>query len=171
MVNRSAVALAIVVAVPGAAAWASATEDRAPTIHACVDRQNGQLRIVSPGEPCRRHESALEWNSQGDTGPAGAQGEMGPAGAAGAPGISGWEQKTAFGIVAPGATGSALVRCSPGKQVIGGGFASPGTGISVLESHPASVTGGLNPGWIVWARNAGAADTTLTVYALCALAG
>jgi hypothetical protein len=100
-------------------------------------------------------------------GPAGPPGATGPAGA---PGISGWEQKTAFVIVGPGATGSALVRCSSGKQVFGGGFASPGTGISVLESHPASVTGGLNPGWIIWARNSGAADTTLTVYALCATA-
>jgi hypothetical protein len=63
------------------------------------------------------------------------------------------------------------VRCSAGKQVLSGGFASPGAGVNVLESHPASVTGGLNPGWFVWARNSGAAETTLTVYALCATTG
>jgi hypothetical protein len=237
MVHRTAVALAIIVAVPGVAVWASATEDHAADIHACVDRQNGQVRIVSSDDRCRRHESAIEWNSEGpagpagpagptgEAGPAGPAGEAGPAGAAGpqgdvgpagpagpagptgdagpagpagapgeagpagapgetgaagpagpagpsgAPGISGWEQKTAFVIVGAGATGSALVRCSAGKQVLSGGFASPGAGVNVLESHPASVTGGLNPGWFVWARNSGAAETTLTVYALCATTG
>jgi hypothetical protein len=63
-----------------------------------------------------------------------------------------------------------VVRCSNGKQVFGGGFATPGAGVSVVESHPASVAPGQNPGWIVWARNSGGADTTLTVYALCATA-
>jgi hypothetical protein len=83
MGHRTAVALAIIVSVPGVAAWASATEDHGDSIHACVDRQNGQVRIVSADANCRRHESSLEWNSEGPAGPAG------PAGVAGLPGPAG----------------------------------------------------------------------------------
>ena len=196
MGHRTAVALGIIVPVVGAASWVAASESLSPTIHACVHREHGQARIVSAGEQCRRTETALEWNIegpagpagtglQGETGPAGPQGEPGPAGPqgetgavgpagpqgpAGAPGISGWEQRTAFASVSAGATGSAVVRCTNGKQILSGGFAAPGAEITIVESHPATVAPGQNPGWIVWARNSGATDTTLTVYALCATA-
>jgi hypothetical protein len=244
MGQRTAVALCIIVPVVGAASWVAASENPSPTIHACVHRETGQVRIVSAGEQCRRNETALDWNAEGpagpagagtqgevgpagpqgeigpagpkgDPGPAGPQGEPGPAGAqgepgamgpagtqgetgaagpagpqgetgaagppgpagpagpqgpAGAGGISGWEQRTAFTIVSAGGAGSAVVRCSAGKQVFTGGFATPGTGMSIVESHPATVTTGQNPGWIVWARNLGPSDATLTVYAVCATA-
>jgi hypothetical protein len=107
---------------------------------------------------------------QGDPGPAGPAGPAGSQGPAGTPGISGWEQRTAFTTVSAGGTASATVRCTNGKQVFGGGFAAPGTGTSIAESHPASIAPGQNPGWTVWARNSAATDTTLTVYALCATA-
>lgn len=217
MGRRTAVALGIIVPVVGAASWVAASENPSPTIHACVHRETGQVRIVSAGEQCRRNETALEWNAEGPAGPAGAgaegvmgpagpQGEMGPAGPqgdigpagpagdpgpagpqgepgpagpagpagpqgpAGAGGISGWEQRTAFTMVSAGGIGSAVVRCTSGKQVFTGGFATPGTGMTIVESHPATVATGQNPGWIVWARNSGASDTTLTVYAVCATA-
>lgn len=217
MGRRTAVALGIIVPVVGAASWVAANENPSPTIHACVHRETGQVRIVSAGEQCRRNETALEWNAEGPAGPAGAgaegvmgpagpQGEMGPAGPqgdigpagpagdpgpagpqgepgpagpagpagpqgpAGAGGISGWEQRTAFTMVSAGGIGSAVVRCTSGKQVFTGGFATPGTGMTIVESHPATVSAGQNPGWIVWGRNSGASDTTLTVYAVCATA-
>ena len=251
MGHRTAVALGIIVPVVGAASWVAASEGPSPMSHACVHRDSGQVRIVGAGEQCRRSETALEWNAegqagaagpsgpsgpqgergpkgdagpagaiglagargamgpagpqgdsgpagatgdtgpagpqgepgpvgpQGETGPAGPQGETGPAGPAGdagsqgpagAAGISGWEQRTASAIVSAGGTASAVVRCNNGKQVFGGGFATPGAGVTVVESHPATVAPGQNPGWIVWARNTGASDTTLTVYALCATA-
>ena len=185
MVHRTAVALGIILPVVGAASWVAASEDPSPAIRACVHRENGQVRIVSAGEQCRRQESALQWNAEGpagaagragtagepgEPGPTGLKGDAGPPGSAGAPGISGWEQRTAFATVAGGGTASAVVRCTAGKQVFGGGFGTPGTGTTVVESHPATVGPGQNPGWIVWARNSGGVDTTLTVYALCATA-
>ncbi|HEV3363807.1 MAG TPA: hypothetical protein VG795_06645 [Acidimicrobiia bacterium] len=245
MGQRTAVALGIIVPVVGAASWVAASESSSPTIHACVHRETGQVRIVSVGESCRRTETALQWNTEGpagamgpagpagemgaagaagaigpagpagprgDTGAAGAQGEMGPAGPsgetgpagatgdpgpagpqgepgpagppgetgpagpagpqgpAGEPGISGWEQRTGFATVAAGGTASAVVRCTNGKQVFGGGFGTPGSGATIVESHPAPVAQGQNPGWIVWARNSSATETTLMVYALCATA-
>jgi Collagen triple helix repeat (20 copies) len=264
MVHRTAFALATVLAVPGATAWASSAHDR-PTdrIHACVDRQNGQVRVVSPEDACRRHEQALDWSRQGPAGPAGAagpqgdtgpagpkgeagaagpqggtgpagpkgeagaagpqgdagpkgeagaagppgavgpagaqgstgpagpqgstgprgatgpagsvgpagpQGEPGPAGAAG--GISGWEQRTAMVMVPAGFSASAEVRCTSGKVVLSGGYATTGTATTVVtESHPAPTTFDREPGWIVWARNTADTDSFLTVFALCAAAG
>ncbi|HEV8625969.1 MAG TPA: hypothetical protein VG034_16065 [Acidimicrobiia bacterium] len=233
MAHRTAVALGIIVPVVGTASWVAASEAPSATIHACVQRDSGQVRIVSADEHCRRTETALDLNTQGpagpagaagpagpagprgdagpagpagadgpagaagargemgpegpqgDTGPAGATGDPGPAGPqgdtgpagpagpqgpAGTPGISGWEQRTAFTTVSAGGTASATVRCTSGKQVFGGGFATPGAGTTIVESHPATVAPGQNPGWTVWARNSAATDTTLTVYALCATA-
>jgi hypothetical protein len=42
--------------------------------------------------------------------------------------------------------------------------------MTVVESRPATVSAGQNPGWVVWARNSATAETTVTVYALCATA-
>ena len=118
-----------------------------------------------------------EPGATGPAGPAGPQGETGPAGPAGPPGpgggtggISGWEQKTASTIVSAGKPGSVIVRCSTGKQVFTGGFGTSGLEMSILESHPATVASGQNPGWVVFAHNKGTSDATLTVYAVCATA-
>jgi hypothetical protein len=229
MGHRTAVALAIIVPVVGAASWVSAGEDGPAPIEACAERHSGQLRVVSPGDRCRPNETPLDWNvagaagepgptgpagargdtgpagptgdpgpagpagPQGDPGPAGPQGDTGaagplgetgpagpagdpgPAGAAGTPGVSGWEQVVSTAVALPtGGTKSAVARCPAGKQVFGGGFASPGPGAAVAESHPVSgpVAGDsrTTPGWIVWARNPSGPDSTLTAYALCATA-
>jgi hypothetical protein len=73
-----------------------------------------------------------------------------------------------------GGTKSAVARCSAGKQILGGGFTSPGAGATVVESHPVfgPVAGDSRstPGWIVWARNPSGPDSTLTAYAVCAIA-
>jgi hypothetical protein len=93
----------------------------------------------------------------------------------GASGISGWEQVVSAAVSLPaGGTKSAVARCPAGKQVFGGGYTSPGSGATVVESHPVfgPVTGDsrTTPGWIVWARNPSGPDSTLTAYSLCALA-
>ena len=181
MNHRTAVAAAIIVSVVGAASWVSASEDRSASVHACVDRKSGHVRIVADGDRCRPHEKALEWNVDGPAGPAGAPGQAGPEGPAGpagpegAPGVSGWEHVTSSAVVvSAGATRSAVIRCPTGKQVFGGGFGTPSPAMTVLESRPTfgSAPGDPRsiPGWIVWARNSSSADTTLTAYALCATA-
>ncbi len=61
------------------------------TIQACVSH-DGDLRIVSTPNECRRHESALVWNvvgPAGPPGPAGSAGATGPAGPTGAKGDTG----------------------------------------------------------------------------------
>lgn len=60
--------------------------------HACVNRTNGNLRVVEPGSACRRHEDAIDWNRigpRGLRGPQGEQGEQGPRGPAGPQGEQG----------------------------------------------------------------------------------
>ncbi|HTC80027.1 MAG TPA: hypothetical protein VK848_00660 [Acidimicrobiia bacterium] len=89
--------------------------------------------------------------------------------------MSGWEYVVSAAVILPTTTTkSAVARCPAGKQVFGGGFTSPGAGASVVESHPVfgPVAGDSRstPGWIVWARNPSGPDSTLTAYALCAIA-
>ena len=63
-------------------------------IHACYQKNNGQLRVIDAeaGDGCRPSELALVWNQegvQGPSGPAGPSGPSGPSGPAGATGPSG----------------------------------------------------------------------------------
>ena len=51
------------------------------TIYACKLLPSGLLRVVHDSSSCRRHERALNWNTEGATGPAGPAGPQGPAGA------------------------------------------------------------------------------------------
>ncbi|MDE2024985.1 MAG: pentapeptide repeat-containing protein [Patescibacteria group bacterium] len=46
-------------------------------IHSCVDKTNGNLRIVAPGTSCRMSENPLDWNQQGPQGPQGPAGQIG----------------------------------------------------------------------------------------------
>lgn len=52
-------------------------------IRACVNKGNGNVRIVDRDDDCRRNERFVTWNRRGPQGP------MGPAGAPGAPGAKG----------------------------------------------------------------------------------
>lgn len=154
MGHRSAVALAIIVAVPGAAAWAaSATEDQVSAIHACVHGQSGQLRIASPDERCRPSETALEWNSdggpagpQGEPGAAGPQGEPGPAGPAGPAGPQGEPGPAGLqgepGVAGPqGQTGPAGPQGEPGAAGPAGPQGEPGAAGPQGEPGPPGISG------------------------------
>jgi hypothetical protein len=61
-------------------------------ITACVNGENGMVRIVVSADECRTPEYAIQWNQVGPQGAQGIQGEpgpMGPAGPQGAQGIPG----------------------------------------------------------------------------------
>jgi hypothetical protein len=54
-------------------------------IYACV-HENGDLKVVDPGQACKKHETPLHWNVTGPEGPQGIpgpQGIQGPQGSAG----------------------------------------------------------------------------------------
>jgi len=58
-------------------------------IHGCVDESWGGVRIVSEGTACWSHETPVQWNQEGQPGPAGAVGPAGPAGVQGPAGPAG----------------------------------------------------------------------------------
>src|SRR4029453_7428525 len=74
-------------------AYATIPDDQG-VIHACYDKQSGQVRIVDTApdalpKGCGAKEVAIGWNQTGPQGPAGPTGLQGPQGApgpAGAPG-------------------------------------------------------------------------------------
>jgi Collagen triple helix repeat (20 copies) len=61
----------------------------ATAITACVNRDSGAIRIVSPSQQCKKTESRVVWNVQGPAGPQGPAGLPGPQGLAGAVGPQG----------------------------------------------------------------------------------
>ncbi len=76
----------------GGASMVSAHGGDTTRIHACVNPNSGNIKIISPTETCRDNETTLDWNIQGlvgPIGPAGAQGPAGPAGQRGEQGIAG----------------------------------------------------------------------------------
>jgi len=135
----------------------------------------GPQGVAGPAGPQGDPGPAGPAGAQGDPGPVGPAGPQGDAGPAGAPGVSGWEYVTSAAVSLPtGGTKSAVARCPAGKQVLGGGFTSPGAGATVVESHavfgPVAGDSRTTPGWIVWARNPSGPDSTLNAYAVCAIA-
>jgi len=53
------------------------------TLGACVNRTNGNMRLVAGAAECRNPESYVQWNVTGPEGPQGAQGAPGPVGPVG----------------------------------------------------------------------------------------
>jgi hypothetical protein len=87
--------LARFVSVAGATAllaFVAASPAGAATIHTCVSKKSGAMRIVSARAKCRGGERKLSWNSSGAAGPAG------PGGASGAPGAAGKQGADGVGV-------------------------------------------------------------------------
>jgi hypothetical protein len=71
---------------------ASSTRNALPpstVLEACVNRVNGNMRLVAPGTPCHNNENRVQWNVTGAAGPSGPAGAAGPAGPVGPPGPAG----------------------------------------------------------------------------------
>jgi hypothetical protein len=94
-------------------AWAAPAAAQIPApggeFFACIriDRDNDEgrlMRLVAPGEACRRNETKVHWNVAGPQGPQGPIGPAGPKGATGPQGLPG--KDGAAGTQGPtGATG------------------------------------------------------------------
>ena len=152
----------------------------AETISACVDSQNGLLRVVARGSACNVNQYPLEWQQQGqqgpvgpqgpagNPGPAGAQGPAGPTGAQGPMGVPGpmglqgpagpqGPAGTAGGLGVMYVTGLtvpgtsvARALCPPNWKVAGGGGITGRAGAGLQQSLPISD----NTGLIAWGGNA-----------------
>jgi hypothetical protein len=112
-----------------------------------------------------------EKGATGDRGPAGSQGPQGPQGAQGPKGdpggLAGYEiVASAPQTVTASNLSVGTANCPAGKVAVGGGVkvADP-TNVFVVDTYP-NADGG---GWTATVANAGASDSTYTVYAVCAL--
>ena len=86
-----------------------AIPDGGGVIHGCYQKNNGQLRVIDPGQgdACRPSETPLNWSQQGPQGAAGPQGATGPQGTTGPAGPTGSQG-------APGDTGATGPQGPPG---------------------------------------------------------
>ncbi len=71
------VVLAIVVVVAAAGIQYAMASNSGSTIQACMQKQEGMLRVVSDASQCRPSEIPISWNVQGPAGPQGPQGPVG----------------------------------------------------------------------------------------------
>jgi hypothetical protein len=123
-------------------------------VRACVNKTNGDVRIVADASQCRTSERVVEWNvvgpqgPKGDTGPQGepgapgAKGDTGPRGPAG-PAGSGLVGSpcTAGGVggtvtVTFASDGAGSIRCDTGSSSGGGGGTT-----TTVETPPAECSG------------------------------
>lgn len=122
-------------------------------IHACVNNESGEIKIVGANSNCPRNFRTLDWNIQGPAGPIGPIGPVGPQGLQGPQGlpgqqgiqgiqgpagISGLEMVTAYSDNQDAARIDVFVECPAGKQVLGGGYSSAGdnSNISFVGNAP-----------------------------------
>lgn len=146
------------------------TDDLPEVIHACYLPNVGLIyRIKAPGTPTKCLSPThieFTWNKQGPPGPQGEPGADGAPGPQGPPGVSGWElNEASFTINPPGA--SIGRSCTPGKKVLGGGYAplvqADFQFVTVRASYPNPV---LQDSWNVWFDVT--QPVTLRVWAICA---
>jgi len=142
-------ALAVGVAIGATGIASAAVPDPDGTIHGCVSRGNGGLRVIDPsnGASCTTQETPLNFGQHGPAGPqgpaglpgdTGAQGPQGPAGPAGTAGVSGYEIVRTAGTSSTADLQVQVATCPAGKNVVsGGGFPVFDTGISGIVDRVA----------------------------------
>jgi hypothetical protein len=166
-------------------------------IHACRADRDGAVRLVDPGEACRKGESAVSWSVRGPEGPVGptgppgapgapgAEGPRGPDGPAGPAGPAGADGVSGFQIIT-GNSGAAnsdrqkmvALTCPAGKVAIGGGagiaLPPPNGTVGAPPSLTTSEPAGNKPGNMGWSATATEPDGlytgnwTLSATVICA---
>ena len=105
---------------------------------------------------------------QGPIGPKGDKGDKGDTGATGAVGVSDYERKVGTSVWVPaGDTQEVTTNCSPGKKVLGGGYATI-DGFTDRFEVGRSYPGEDESSWTVFVRNTKSTDKAIRVYAICA---
>jgi hypothetical protein len=122
------------------------------TIYACVNVNDGALRIVSDSTVCKKNEHGLSWNILGPKGDQGEAGPVGPEGPAGKDGVTGpagpqGPKGDPGEAGSQGPTGPTGERGPVGPQ---GPQGEPGQGITKLDDlqgmacHQGSITGAVD---------------------------
>ncbi len=149
----------LIVTLVAGGTWALAHGGDTNLVHACVNGDSGDVRVVGSNEDCKKKETPLDWNIQG---------QPGPQGPIGNPGVLGFYTRYNPGGACPdGFNCVAIAVCDPGDAVTGGGFeqsvVSRDGSISVMQSRPTSDTI-----WQVILSNYSGSDVEYRAYARCA---
>lgn len=143
-------------------------------IHACVNSNSGEIRLVDADATCKNNWVPLDWNQRGPAGPQGPpgpQGPTGPQGPAGEAGVAGYEIVSQEATVdfEPVNLAGLGVTCPEEKKVLGGGItAIPEKGsdieVAIVSNGPLSDR--------TWGadlqKREGSGNVTFTVRAICA---
>ena len=128
----------------------------------------GNLRIIA-SEPVDANGglSSTTWTVTGfDSGDG--QGSFTPYAICVSSAIAGYVETSGANTVAAGSFSQLTQTCSPGTVIVGGGFASPNTGLIVNESDPTSSSTVSSTTWTVFVDNsAGRTSESVTLYAVC----
>ncbi|MBE2317004.1 collagen-like protein [Solirubrobacter sp. CPCC 204708] len=136
VLRRSMVGTVVALGVTAGIAYAAIPSGDG-TIHACMLKEVGTIRLIDPGKSglqgkCSGLETKLTWNQKGQPGPAGPQGEPGPRGETGAAGPQ-------------GATGPAGPQGEPGPQGAAGATGATGPQGATGPTGPRGETGAPGP--------------------------
>jgi len=115
-------------------------------IGACVSA-NGSMRVIAPGDVCKKGETLLSWNAEGPAGPAGPAGPTGPTGATGPAGPAGRDGRDAEAPGPPPQT----VMLQMSIDGLNGNLPTPIFGFTLGASNPSSVVIGGGAGKVSFA--------------------
>ena len=85
----AALAACAALLVTGGIAWAVAPAADSSQVNACVNKSNGQVRIVDAASECKNNERCVSWNQKGAKGDPGLDGKDGVDGKDGRDGVDG----------------------------------------------------------------------------------
>lgn len=167
--KKSAVVIAGTAILVGGGALAATANSEPETLHACVQKRDGGMRLA---DNCRPSEYAVSWNVQGPAGPTGSPGPTGPPGPAEL-NVTLRERTVTF-TVQPMSSGQgpagASAGCAAGETVLSGGPTTVGADLLPLRLfNSGPVFDGTSSGWRVdWVNPTDSPVTaTVTMAALC----
>ena len=190
--GRAALVVAVLFAVSAGTALATTLVSNGYTdgngvYHGCVANGNGVLRVLAPGDSCKRNEDPIDWSRtgpQGVQGPQGAQGPKGDTGATGAQGpkgdtgaqgpagdaFAGYQVISGSVATPPNTEATGSLYCPSGQKMLSGGFTTapdgtaPPFGVSIASSGPTAD----GMGWTGTVTNTSSATVTVTIETICA---
>lgn len=115
------------------------------TLEACVNKVNGNMRLVDAGTACRNNEKRVQWNLAGPAGPQGASGAAGPPGPAGAPGSSSGGPPYVW-VCTPAHRPNASGSPRDDVYVFNGSSSTANIAVNILDRNGANLAGVTIPG-------------------------
>lgn len=146
---------------------ANVAADTTPaTYYACVNQNNGTIRMTTANGTCNGNETKISWNQVGPAGPQGPAGATGPQGPQGPQGPAGLTQHLTLLeadseeiIVPPGASRAGVAVCPTGSFAITGGVRVVGG----IDGYYNFSNGNLSSDASSWAEYGTDEDTAPTV--------